>query len=132
MESWRKVWRKAAPLLSRKAREVLREALASDDPRLAQGATTVPPPMPSVADWPVEAACLLGYCGWQGEGLTTVAEVEEYFSRMCYEIDQAAEEPAAVRWLLNWYDETPRDVVRRELLAEVNLTLSAPVQEAVA
>ncbi len=47
----------------------------SDDPRLTQGSTTTPPLM-CVQDWPVEAACVLGFCGWQGDGLETVAEVE--------------------------------------------------------
>src|SRR5437868_13610401 len=119
MESWRNVWRKGVvPLLSTESLEALRQALVNDDPRLLQGATTTPPPLQCVQDWPVEAACALGYCGWQGDGLETVAEVEEFFARMCFEIDQQLGEPAACRWFLNWFDETPRDEMRRELLAE--------------
>lgn len=125
MESWKKVWRDGvAPLLSTHSLETLRGALSTDDVRLMQGATTTPPPMQCVQDWPVEAACALGYCGWQGEGLETVAEVEEFFARMCFEIDQRLGEPAACRWFLNWYDETPRNEMREALLAEVNLTLA--------
>jgi hypothetical protein len=125
MDSWRKVWREGlAPLLSTTSLEVLRRALLSDDSRLLQGATTTPPPLQCVQDWPVEAACALGYCGWQGEGLETVAEVEEFFARMCFEIDQRMAEPAACRWLLNWYDETPREDMRRLLVAEVNRSLA--------
>jgi len=125
MDSWRKVWREGlAPLLSTTSLEVLRRALLSDDSRLLQGATTTPPPLQCVQDWPVEAACALGYCGWQGEGLETVAEVEEFFARMCFEIDQRMGEPAACRWFLNWFDETPRDEMRRGLLAEVNRNLA--------
>jgi hypothetical protein len=125
MESWKKVWRDGvAPLLSTHSLESLRAALSADDVRLMQGATTTPPPMQCVQDWPVEAACALGYCGWQGEGLETVAEVEEFFARMCFEIDQRLGEPAACRWFLNWYDETPRSEMREALLAEVNLTLA--------
>src|SRR4051794_17853290 len=125
MESWRKVWREGVePLLSTQALEVLRCGLASDDPRLQQGATTTPPPLQCVQDWPVEAACALGYCGWQGEGLETVAEVEEFFARMCFEVDQRLGEPAACRWFLNWFDETPRDEMRAELVGEVNLALA--------
>jgi len=120
MESWRKVWREGmAPQLSPEALEALRRALLSDDARLLQGATTTPPPLQCVQDWPVEAACALGYCGWQGDGLETVAEVEEFFARMCFEIDQRLGEPAACRWFLNWFDETPRDEMREQLLAEV-------------
>jgi hypothetical protein len=124
MDSWQKVWREGlAPLVSTAGLEALRTALVNDDARLLQGATTTPPPLQCVQDWPVEAACALGYCGWQGEGLESVAEVEEYFARLCFEVDQRLGEPAACRWFLNWFDETPRDEMRRLLLAEVQLTL---------
>jgi hypothetical protein len=102
----------------------------TDDPRLLQGATTTPPPLQCVQDWPVEAACVLGYCAWQGEGLETVAEVEEFFARACFEADQLLGEPAACRWFLNWYDDTPRDEMRRLLLAEVNRTLAQRLRTA--
>ena len=125
MESWRKVWRDGlAPLLSTGGLEALRKALVNDDPRLQQGATTTPPPLQCVADWPVEGACALGFCGWQGDGLETVGEVEEFFARMCFEIDQRLGEPAGCRWFLNWFDETPRDEMRRLLLAEVNRAMA--------
>jgi hypothetical protein len=125
MESWRKVWREGlAPLLSTPGLEALQRALATDDGRLLQGATTTPPPLQCVQDWPVEAACGVGYCGWQGDHLETVAEVEEYFARVCFEVDQALGEPAACRWFLNWFDETPREEMRRELLAEVARSLA--------
>jgi len=132
MESWRKVWREGVePLVSTEGLEALREALTNDDPRLLQGATTTPPPLMCVQEWPVEAACALGFCGWQGDGLETVAEVEEFFARMCFEIDQRVGEPAGCRWFLNWFDETPRDEMRRELLAEVNRALTARRRSAV-
>ena len=125
MESWRKVWREGvAPQLSPAGLDALRRALVNDDPRLLQGATTSPPPLECVRDWPVEAACVLGFCGWQGEGLETVAEVEEFFARSCFETDQRLGEPAACRWFLNWFDDTPRHEVRAQLLAEVNRTLN--------
>lgn len=125
MESWQKVWREGvAPQLSTEGLEALQGALKNDDPRLLQGATTTPPPLQCVEDWPVEAACALGFCGWQGEGLETVAEVEEFFARTCFEIDQRLGEPAACRWFLNWFDDTPRDEMRECLLAEVNAELA--------
>jgi hypothetical protein len=77
-----------------------------------------------VQDFEVEAACALGYCGWQGEGLETVGEVEEFFARMCFDIDQRLGEPAACRWFLHWFDKTSRDQMRTELLEEVDRTLS--------
>lgn len=125
MESWRKVWREGlVPQLTTPGLEALWLALVSDDPRLLQGATTTPPPLQCVQDWPVEAACVLGYCGWQGDGLETVAEVEEYFARACFEADQRLGEPAACRWFLNWFDDTARDEMRRLLLSEVNRELA--------
>jgi hypothetical protein len=125
MESWRKVWREGlANQISRSGLSALRRALLTDDSRLLQGATTSPPPLQCVQDWPVEAACGLGYCGWQGEGLETVAEVEEFFARICFEADQRLGEPAACRWFLNWFDETPRAEMRRLLLPEVNRSLA--------
>ncbi len=128
METWRKVWRQGlAPLLSTPGLEALRRALLSDDPRLLQGATLSPPPLRCVQDWAVEGACALGYCGWQGDDLETVAEVEEFFARTCFEADERLGEPAAVRWFLNWFDETPRDEMRRQLLAEVNRSLARRV-----
>src|SRR5262249_60460536 len=85
MESWRTVWRSGfAPVLSLKGLEALRDALAADDPRLTQGSTTTPPPLMCVQDWPVEAACALGYCGWQGDKLETVGGVGGVFARCCF------------------------------------------------
>lgn len=125
MESWRKVWREGfAPLLSTAGMQALLTALQSDDKRLLQGATTSPPPMMGVQDWPVEATCAVGFCAWQGEGLTTVGEVDEYFSRACYEVDQRLGEPSACRYFLNWFDDTPRHAMRRLLLEEVEQELA--------
>ena len=124
MESWRLVWRDGfVPVLSTSALRALRDALVNDDPRLVQGCTTTPPPLMCVQDWPVEAACALGYCGWQGDDRATVGLVEDYFSRACFEADQRLGEPAACRWFINWFDDTPRNVIRAELLVEVELAL---------
>lgn len=125
MESWRKVWRDGfVPHLNQAGLEALREILRTDDPRLSQGSTTTPPPVMSMADWPVEAACALGICAWLGNGLQTVGEVEEFFARACFEADQRLGDPAGCRWFLNWFDDTPREEMRRELLAEVERALA--------
>lgn len=124
MESWRQVWRDGfVPVLSTAGLEKLAIALATDDARLTQGSTTTPPPLLCVQDWPVEAACALGFCGWQGDGLSKVGEVEEFFAMACFQADQRLGEPAACRWFLNWFDDTPRHVMRAELLAEVKRAL---------
>ena len=81
MESWRHVWREGfVPSLTTAELIALRDALRVDDPRLTQGSTTTPPPLMCVEDWPVEAACALGFCGWQGDELKTVGEVERFFA----------------------------------------------------
>jgi hypothetical protein len=126
IESWRTVWRAGvAPQLSVEGLEALARALANDDPRLWQGQTAGPTPGPGKRGWdpPCEGACLIGYAGWQGEGLETVAEVQDFFAQACYRADLALGEPAGCRWFLNWFDETPREVMRRLLLAEVRLAL---------
>lgn len=123
-----KVWREGiAPQLSNEGLAMLKEFLAKDDPRLLQGATTTPPPLKCVEDWPVEAACLLGVCcvaDQGGFGTALVRNVEEQFARICFECDRLCGEPALCRYVLNWFDETPRDEMRRRLLAEVNFELS--------
>lgn len=129
MESWRTVWRVGvAPQLSVAGLEALAAALESDDPELLQAQTTDPPPGIR-GDNPCEGACLIGYAGWQGDGLTTAGEVEEFFAEACYRADQALKEPAGCRWLLNWFDETPRDEMRRLLLPEVRLALAGRADE---
>ena len=121
METWVKVFREGVcPSLSDAGLGALRAGLVADDPCLLQGATTSPPPLTCVQDWAVEGACLVGYCAWQGDGLQTVGEVEEYFARVCFQADQRMGEPAACRYLLNWFDEEPRAEVVPALLAEVN------------
>jgi hypothetical protein len=124
MTAWQKTWREGfAPLLSTRALEALRSALASDDSRLITGATTSPPPLQCCASWPVEAACPLGFALWQGEQLGTVGQVEEAFARLYYGADQRLGEPGACRYLLNWIDDTPREDMRPALLAEVEAEL---------
>lgn len=130
MDTWRQVWRNGiAPLLSASGLEALRSAIVSDDVRLVQGATTEPPPLYSARDWHLEGACALGFCGWQGEGLETVGEVEEFVTRLCAEIDRRLGEPTASRWFMHWFDDTPRDLMRRQLLAEVSRTLARQENE---
>lgn len=79
--------------------------------------------MMELSNWPVEAACPIGYAGWHGDGLDTVGEVEEFFARACFEADRRMGEPAACRWLLNWIDDTPRDEMRVLLADEIDLEL---------
>jgi hypothetical protein len=127
-EKWRQVWRRGmAPSLGTDALEFLAGLLESDDGCVTQGSTTTPPPLMCVQDWPVEAACPLATCGaFESGGFreASVGACEEYFARVCFDCDQRLESPAACRWFLNWWDDTPRDTARAELLAEVKLVLA--------
>jgi hypothetical protein len=125
LAAWQHAWRQGiAPSLSTGSLRVLRDALEQDDPRLVQGRTTTPPPLEAIEAWPCEQACALGFACWLGLGLVTVAQVEEAFALACAKADERLGEPAGVRWFLNWYDDAPRAQMRRELLAEVNVTLA--------
>lgn len=125
---WRNVWHGGfAPVLPTESLEALAEALRADDVRLTQGSTTTPPPLMCVQDWPCEAGCALGFCGAVangGFGNATVGQCEEFFARACLEADQRLGEPAACRSFLNYFDDAPRDQMRNELLAEVELVLA--------
>ena len=125
MQPWMKIWREGlAPLLTASELEALRLALAQDDRRLIQHATTAPPPTEIFHGDEVEGACALGYCGWKGDDLRTVGEVEHFFIRTCTATDEALGEPAACRHFLNWFDETPRAEMRRQLFREVSRALN--------
>ena len=60
-----------------------------------------------------------------------MGEVEEYFARSCLEADERLGEAAACRWFLNWFDDTPREEMRDELLGEVERAIEARFAEIV-
>ncbi len=122
MEKWRRVWREGvAPQLSQAGLRALHQALVSDDPRLLQGVVSSPPPLEAMRACAVNGACAIGICGWQGEGLRKVGQIEDYFHRICDAADAVFSESAACRYFLNWFDGAARAEMRRELLAEVRL-----------
>jgi hypothetical protein len=122
--TWQTVWRRGfLPHLKERHLLALKSALQNNDPTLIQGATTSPPPLQCVQHWPVEAACLLSYMGWKGDALDTVAEVEDFFARLCFQAEKEIGEPAAHRWLLNFWDESDRAEAVAALLEEVNRAL---------
>ena len=142
MESWRKVFRDGlVPLMPTEELEALRDALKTDSPFLIQGATTQPPPISCVSDWPIEAGCLIAYPfaathggfhknldGSNNLDACTVAEAESGFAAYCFEIDQRLGEPAATKWLLDDFDGWPRAEMIANLLPEVERALAARKQ----
>lgn len=129
--TWQQVWREGiAPQFDREQLLALADALRTDDARLLQGATTEPPPLLCVQDWPCKGGCPIAYAGVQalgGFGAVTVGAVEEFFAVACHDCGVRMGVPAAERFFLNAWDDTPRDEMRRELLAEVELALAGKV-----
>lgn len=124
MENWKEVWRKGvAPSISTPGLKALQKALESNDRKLIQGAMTNPPPIPHMQDASVDGACAIAYCGWYGDGLETVGEVEDFFVKTCLEINHRLGEPGGCFSFINWFDETPRQKVNEELLGEVKLEI---------
>jgi hypothetical protein len=120
MQSWRSVWRRGlVPQLSNQALLSLHRALATDDARLLQGTTISPPPLLGLLGRTVEGTCVLGWCGWQGEERKTVGDVERWFGRTCIEADRRLGGRGKVRSFFNWFDDAPRNEMRRELLREI-------------
>lgn len=120
---WKQVFRRGiVPQLSTAALEALRLALVEDDARLIQGQTTDPP------NWmglPVERACAICYGLWQGDGHEDTLDLEAGFQRVLFRADCAMQQPECCREFIVWFDDTPRDEMRRELLPEVNAALAA-------
>lgn len=120
MESWKLVLRNG--FLWQWSTERLEAALVllvADSPKLAQGSTTSPPPLLSTQDWPLEACDLVAFCSIDDPFEATVGEAEEGFAKACFDADQKLGEPAACRWLLNAYDDTPRGEMWGQLIAEL-------------
>jgi hypothetical protein len=126
MESWKLVWKKGfLPNLTNAQLTILLHGLKNDSQRLLQGCTTTPPPLLCVHDWPCEAACGLGYILLETPGrAATVGEVEEFFARLCYDADEKLGEPAACRWFLNFWDDTPRSELRGLMIAEIESNIA--------
>jgi hypothetical protein len=125
-ESWKRVWRVGlAPQFTVRGLEGLKLALEQDRRSLITGATMQPPPLMCNQNDQVEACCPLCYAlldGLRPEAVS-VGPLEERFAEACFRADQLCGEPAVVRYFLNWVDETPREQMRRELMAEVKRNL---------
>jgi hypothetical protein len=124
MEKRRRIWREGlCPQLSTAGLQALKTALVRDDQRLLQGTTCYPPLLDVLQDRAVEACCALSFCGWQGDSIQTVSQLDQFFQRLCDTADLMFSDAAACRFFLNWYDDPSREEMRQELLAEVTFAL---------
>jgi hypothetical protein len=104
LQAWQRVFRQGiVPQLTVAGLEGLKRALEEDRPSLITGATTSPPPLYCVQDWPVEACCPLCMALAEDEPLTaiSVGTMEQRFAAACFRADQLCGEPGAIRWFLN-------------------------------
>ncbi len=128
MELWRHAWRNGIqPLLSRPALLALAEGLRHEDPRICQRITVVPAPGPWNSEWPIEACCPIGYCGWK-TGMHTPAGIEGFFEAIARNADEKLSGITETGWktitpFLDWFDSGERTLVMEELLAEVEQNL---------
>ena len=124
MATWLEGWRNGiAPLMTHEGLVALREALRRDDRRLAQGVISLPIAVNDGDRAPVEAACAIGFCLWHGDGLDRVGRLKAQFARICATANDLLGAPCAVVAFLNWFDETPREQMRFQLLDEVERAL---------
>lgn len=124
MEKWRIVWRDGiAPNLPVDGLRALLKALVEDDKALVQGRMCSPPVYKGFENQLIVAACAISYPGWCS-GMRTVGELEKFIGKICDAADKKFEEPAACRYFINWFDSSPREVMRRELIPEVQLEIS--------
>jgi hypothetical protein len=126
LAAWQVAFRNGfAPLLSTAGLEALRSALLRDDQAVVQGETAVFPDGADPDRSPPTATCPLGYAGWKGELLDTVAAVEAWWVGLYDAADaRLVDGPAGVWEFLDFVDESPRPVVRRGLMLEVGRELA--------
>jgi hypothetical protein len=122
---WQMIWRVGlAPQLDLANLEALRLGLVRDDPNLLQNRTCNPQQISIFLDDRIEGCCALSFGAWQTGRLTRVGDLAAHFERVCSAADEAIGEPGACGRFLNWYDQTPRPVMRRALLQEVTRLLN--------
>jgi hypothetical protein len=127
-EAARKVWREGfVPLLSTAALLALQAGLRRRDPRITQGATTIPRPILKNASKPVQAACPVAYAAWQASPCThmRVAQLEEHWITLVNHAAEILGNPQATSYFFTWVDGATRDELFFHLLLEVQIALTA-------
>lgn len=120
--SWQKVFRDGfAPEMTMDELLAVREALVINDPLMIQDATVEPELSEFVQPC---GACFVSYGLWKANRLSTTMEVSDMFARRCQLADNRLGFHSAIRFFLNWFDETPRQEVFAKLLVEVDAVIS--------
>lgn len=125
MESWRYVWRVGlAPTFSSAELDALRVGLELDDPALVQGACVVRDGDYECASCRVVGGCAIGYAIWNHGAVSFDDEVLDAFQTVLVKSDFLVGYPLGTAPFLSWFDDTPREEMRRELLLEVKRSLA--------
>lgn len=121
---WKDVFRRGlAPQLTSDELETLLTALVNNDPDLIQGKTVEPCGAGVKGDEKPKAGCMIGYIIWKCRGANEVRDVQNEFACICCGIDVRLAVLSVNRYLLNFFDETPRDKMRPQLIEEIELEL---------
>lgn len=130
MERWREAWRGITGFIPTKGLLALREAIACDDPGLVQNKTTIPAARSFTTDDDCHGACAIAYCFWHGFGIKGVGELRFLFEAVSTDADEHFTDlnPRRRRrfsyHFVRWFDRSPRERVRAELLVEVERELA--------
>jgi hypothetical protein len=121
--TWDDVFRRGvASAMTTAELEALADGLRVDDPALVQGATYVPDPYGIGRARPCACigGCAIGYAAWKS-GRAWTHEVSGRFDEVALACNRllGGEVAASVRFFTAFFDERPRDEVRRELLPVV-------------
>lgn len=125
MEPWLTSWHDhIAPRMTDAELRALAEGLRNDDPAWRQDSTTYP--YAWAWDYPCEAGCAIAYAAWKS--LSEPAVVEDVWKRFDTIVGRGGMLYDAIPFI-RWHDDTPRDVVRRDLLPEVERVLANRVKQ---
>ena len=131
MEAWRKTWRDGfAVVLPIQGLVGLLAALEKDDQRLLTGATCWPPPLQSCQNDFTEKACGIAWAAAYGAPDSyPVGELETLFAKACWDASALLGDGSACRYFLSYWDETPREQLRKQMIPELRLAISNRASE---
>jgi len=129
---WRLAWREGyAPLLEEKSLGAVLRACRQGDPRLVQGATSVPPASLSEKA-PCEAGCALVFARL-ALGPATAREAEDWFAGLVSKASaRLARSAACAGDFTEWVDTVPRDEMLSALALECEAELAKRRKEVAA
>jgi hypothetical protein len=124
MKKWQLAFRHAAKSLSLDGLQALLKALRDDDDALEQGTTTVPTWFYGCREVACEGGCAIGFAAWKS-GAVWARDVQAAFLRVCDSFDGM--DGLTLGDFTGWFDHTPRDQMRAELIQVVEAVITERV-----